>query len=525
MKTGIIFFIALALGFQSFSQPKPTRKMPHPLNQPFYNSFAPYISFDGNSILFLNDYTDDGNLALYYSKRTGADWAQPALLPKNFNSKVNYIKGFALNPDGQSLYLTSILSMGMGGYDICLSTLKGTEFSTPLSVGLPINSKQHDGSPSLSADGSVLYFMRCETMNSAQADRCKLWMSKKQPGGKWGEPQELPAYINTGNSQTPRIMADGETLIFSSNKLQPNKGGMDLYLTRWDGQTWSSPKPLDFANTPADDQFVSATSQGQYLLRDAKGERKNELTEFLFPLDLKPKGILRVDGKLESPVISAYITVTDMTANKRIYNARPNADGSFTLYLREGSRYEVAIDPENASATFTSRFFDLSSGIGRPFERYNASIKEATAGDEISLNSVRFKPYTNELEESSSNELRRLSRLLKSKPDLKAEVQVMLQGYRSDSLQSDPDLTEVTIDSVEYYLDEIDSLGQLYQRDTLIAEYTYHNDRTLKQAQAVIDQLVALGCDRTGLVSFVNARAEAILEERKIIVKVVLRKR
>jgi hypothetical protein len=298
-----------------------------------------------------------------------------------------------------------------------------------------------------------------------------------------------------------------------------------LYLTRWDGQAWSSPVPLDFVNTSADDQFVSATSQGQYLLRDAKGERKNELTEFLFPAELKPKGILRVDGKLESPVIPAYISVNDMTTNKRIYNARPNADGSFTLYLREGSRYEVAVDPENASATFTSRYFDLTTGIGRPFERYNVSIKEAAAGDEIPLSSVRFKPYTSQLDESSSSELRRLSRLLKSKPDLKAEIQVMLQGYRADSLQSDPDLTEATIDSVEYYMDEIDSLGQLYQRDTLVAEYTYHNDRTLKQAQSVIDQLVTLGCDRNGLVYFVNARAEAILEERKTIVKVVLRKR
>lgn len=525
MKTRIIFSIALMVTFQTFSQPRAIRKMPHPLNQPSFSSFAPYISFDGNAMVFLTDYTDDGTLALQYSKRSGADWSEPITQPRNFSSKLNFIRGFTLSPDGQTLYLTSQLSNGVGGFDIYTCTLKGNAFSTPANMGMPVNSRLHDSAPTITADGLILYFMRCESMNSQQADRCKLMMSRRQAGGKWGEAQELPAHINTGNSQTPRMMADGETLIFSSNKLQPNKGGMDLYETRWDGQTWSAPLALDFANTAQDDQFVSATSQGQYLLRDVKGERRSELTEFLFPKELKPKAILRVDGKLESVSIPAYLTVNDLNTNKRVYNSRPNADGSFTLFLAEGGRYEVAIDPESGSATFTSKYFDLTQGLVRPFERYTTSIKQAEVGDEISLSTVTFKPYSSELEGTSTNELRRLSRLLKSTPNLKAEIQVMLQGYMADSIQSDPDLTEVIVDSVEYYMDDIDSLGQLIQRDTLIAAYTFHNDRTVKQAQAVIEQLVALGCEPGGLGYFVNARPEAILTERKIIVKAVLRKR
>lgn len=525
MKTRIIFSIALVVAFQSFSQPRTIRKMPNPVNQSSFNCFAPYISFDGTTLVFLNDYTDDGTLALQFSKRMGADWSEPVTQPRNFSSMINFMRGFTLSPDGQTLYLTSQLTNGVGGYDIYASVLKGSTFSTPTNLGMPINSKLHDSAPTITADGSTLYFMRCESMNSQQADKCKLMMSKRQTGGRWGEVQELPNHINTGNSQTPRIMADGETLLFASNKLQPNKGGMDLYESRWDGQAWSAPLPLDFVNTPQDDQFVSVTAQGQYLLRDSRGERKNELTEFLFPKELKPKAILRVDGKLTDATLPAYISVNDLSANKRIYSGRPNTDGSFTVFLPEGSRYEVAIDPENANTTFTSKYFDLTQGVTRPFERYTATIKQAAVDDEILLGSVTFKPYTAELESTSANELRKLSRLLKSTPDLKAEIQVMLQGYSADTIQSTPDLTEVVVDSVEYYMDEIDSLGQLYQRDTLIAEYTYHNDRTLQQAHAVIEQLVAFGCDRNGIVYFVNARPEAIIEERKIIVKAVLHKR
>lgn len=525
MKTIIIFILGVSLTVQSFSQPLNVRKMPNPLNQPAFNSYAPYISFDGNSIVYLNDYTDDGTLSMQYSKRIGADWQTPVAQPRTFTLKTNFINGFTLSPDAQTLYLTSQLSNGLGGFDIYSSELKGTTFSAPQNIGLPVNSKQHDGSPTLTPDGLTMYFMRCETMNSQQADRCKIMMSKKLPGGRWAEAQELPAHINTGNSQTPRIMADGETLLFSSNKLQPNKGGMDLYESRWDGENWSIPTPLDFVNTLSDDQFVSVSAQGQFLLRETKGDRKTELVEYRFPPALKPKAILRVDGKLENLTLPVYVSVTDLTNNKRLYSGRPMADGSFTTFLPEGSLYEVVLDPENGNVIFSSKFFDLTKGITRPFERYSASVKQAAANDELSLNAILFKPYTSELENTSQNELRRLSRLLKSTPDLKAEIQVLLQGYEEDSVQSHPDLTELRVDSVEYYIDEIDSLGQLYQRDTLVAEYAYHNDRTIRQAETIIEKLVALGCDRNSLVYFVNARPEAVVEERKTIVRIALRKR
>lgn len=106
-----------------------------------------------------------------------------------------------------------------------------------------------------------------------------------------------------------------------------------------------------------------------------------------------------------------------------------------------------------------------------------------------------------------------------------AEIQIELQGYVEDSIKSSPDLTEIRIDSVEYFFDEIDSLGQLYRHDTIMAEYTYHNNRTIKQAEAIVEQLVALGCSREGLVYITAVKPEAILENRKLLVKAVLRKK
>ena len=119
----------------------------------------------------------------------------------------------------------------------------------PQNLMLPINSKTNEGCPSPSPDGNAIYFMRCDKMDQNKADGCKLFVTKKKTNGQWDDPKELPANINTGNSQTPRIMADGETLIFSSNKMVSTKGGMDLYVSKFINGSWTDPRPMDFVNS------------------------------------------------------------------------------------------------------------------------------------------------------------------------------------------------------------------------------------------------------------------------------------
>lgn len=160
---------------------------------------------------------------------------------------------------------------GVGGYDIQVSELKGTTWGDPQNFGLPINTRGHEACPSFTTDGNTIYFMRAEKMDQNKAENSKIFTAKKRSNGQWEEPVELPASINTGNSQAPRIMADGETLIFSSDKMPGNKGGMDLYVSRLQNGTWSNPVALDFTNTDKDDEYVSVNALGRYLLRDSPG--------------------------------------------------------------------------------------------------------------------------------------------------------------------------------------------------------------------------------------------------------------
>lgn len=539
MRPGFLF-IAILIWYQpSFGQAK-TRKFPSPVNHPAINVSTPFISLDGNSMIFIADNGEDNMLTINYTSKDGVNWKEPIAMSRTVNNaKLNFLKGFALNADGKIMYLTNQKAGGIGGFDILISELKGAIWSEPINPGTPINSKLHDGCPSVAVDGNTLYFMRCEKMDINNAENCKLMVVKKRPTGQWEEPVELPASINTGNSQNPRIMGDSETLIFSSNKFSGNKGGMDLYMTRLTGTQWSAPVALDFANTATDDQYVSASSLSRYLIRDAPGQRKSEIIEILFPPDQKPKGLMKVEGKIVGleNLTSAYISVFNQKDQSRVYNGRPLVDGSFVVYMKEGVVYDLSVEPEQDNFTFYSKQFNVTGEKLSALEKISVNLKKVSIGDEIELPGLSFNPYKKTISSSSTQELRRLTRLIKGNSSYKFNIDVTLMGLQRDSLQSNPDLTEMqrdtshiqvtyTIDSITTSVDsvttKIDSMITA-TRDSLVVKVTYHNDRTEQQSQAIRTYLISQGIAEGNLSITFKAIMESVTENRKTKVKITVR--
>src|SRR5436190_3866539 len=269
MKPGILLFAAACLSTLNLAGQSKLRKLPYVINHgSSVNNYAPYISLDGNSLVYISNMAEDDALTMTDTTREGVAWKEPVMVAKPINTRSNFLYGHALSPDGKTLYFTSNKSDGVGGFDMYASQLVDGVWRAPQNLGPPINSHGNEACPSFSFDGTMMFFMRCEKMDFEKADNCKIIMVKEKSYGGWEAPVELPSMINSGNSQSPRIMADGETLIFSSNKLIPNKGGMDLYQTKLVQGQWTKPIALDYTNTAGDDQYVSATSIGRFLLRE-----------------------------------------------------------------------------------------------------------------------------------------------------------------------------------------------------------------------------------------------------------------
>lgn len=513
--------IALAVTVKVHGQAS-VRKVSTAINHPSLNVYAPYISADANAIIFLSDNAEDHVLTPFFSFRDRGDWRAPQVLPKSVNTRLNFTRGFGLSADGETLLFSTMKSPGVGGFDIWLSEWKGSVWANPVNPGAPINTRAHEACASLTADGKTMYFMRCEKMDQNRADHCKIYRVDKKSNGMWGEPLALPDHINTGNSQTPRIMADAQTLIFASDQLLPSKGGMDLFMTRLQDGSWSDPVSLDFVNTEKDDQYVSVTGLGRYLMRDSEGPRKNELVEYLIPDHLRPKGMTKIDGRVVDEMgkpLQAYVSLVNTDTGERIYNGRPDVDGSFLVYAMEGNHYELSIDPEHGNKTYYTRVFDLTGEVIPQVEKVSAVLKPLTAGEELVLDGISFQPRSAAIDMNASQRtLQRLTRMITSNPHLRFEVEVLFEGYEEDSVQT-PDLTEVAMDTVYWKYIDIDSLGQLFQRDTALLRFVFHNDRTYDQVQNIVEYLISKGVNGGNVSGVCGATPALAPESRKTIVK------
>ena len=233
---------------------------------------------------------------------------------------------------------------------------------------------------------------------------------------------------------------------------------------------------------------------------------------------------MKVMGSVEGvkdPTLTT-ITIFNKADQSKTFAGKPEKDGTFLAYLKEGSVYHLFIDPEQANTKYVSRTFDLTGDKFKIIERVNANLKPPAVEDEIVLEGISFKPGTAELEAFSSQELKRLIRLLKAAPGKSYSLQVTLAGYEKDSVRSSTDLTEIIADTtkipVQYKVDSV-TMGT---RDSLIVKTTFHNDRTSRQAKALGEYLTNSGIPENRLAISGKALPEPVLENRKTVVSLVV---
>jgi hypothetical protein len=399
------------------------RKPGSPLNHPALNYRSPFMSADGLSLLFQSDNTENKAPALFFTTKTGADWKDPVELPKTINSALTFYDGASLSPDGKEIWISTQRGGGLGGYDLVAFKVKPDGFSEGRNAGMPVNSKEHEAGAVFTPDGGMMYFMRCSVMSPERAGGCRILSSKKKPNGTWDTPQDLPQVINLGNSMFPRIHADGETLIFLSDRHEGSQG-MDYYMTRFDGSEWSTPVALTFINTEKDDGPLSITPAGRSVFTALPGARKMELAEVMFPAELKPGTVLRVNGNIGglTDLSAMYLSVYDSATGKQLRSVRPDAAGGFNIFLRYGSSYIFYADPADNHLPFFRKVYDLTSGQGQVIEKLSIEVTPVQSGSTFDLGLISFLENTAPAA-SSVPVLNRVIRLLQANPQISFQVQ------------------------------------------------------------------------------------------------------
>lgn len=241
----LLFF--LIVSFQVIGQPE---SEPFDLvNSPF-DEQNPVISPDGKYFFFtignhpqnMGSKRDPGDI--WFSIYVNGQWTAPVHAGPLLNDRAyNAVAGFS--SDGSQIYLLSHYD-GTGNaartQGISVSRNNGSGWSKPENISIPyfLNKSTQQGGH-ISGNGSVFVFS-AETYGSHGVE--DIYVSTKDQEGKWSEPRNLGTKINTQFQElSPSLSADGTKLYFSSNG-RKGLGSFDIYVaTRLDDSwtNWSEP--------------------------------------------------------------------------------------------------------------------------------------------------------------------------------------------------------------------------------------------------------------------------------------------
>jgi len=195
-----------------------------------YDESGPCISADGLMLYFASDRpggSGDFDIWVATRKTTENPWEEPVNLGPNVNSWA-YDNHPSISADGLSLYFDSRRpnpSGSLGNNDLYVTKRATTadNWSIPENLGQKINTSKIEYSPNILRDDMIMFF------DSRITDR-DIWMTtRRNANDDWDTAAPLEPPMNTSYIDTdPSISVDGSIIYFVSNRPGGN-GQFDIW--------------------------------------------------------------------------------------------------------------------------------------------------------------------------------------------------------------------------------------------------------------------------------------------------------
>ena len=245
----------------------------------------------------------------------------------------------------------------------------------------PYNSDNYSvGHPAISADGKKLIFSSNKPGGNGQSD---LYISELD-NGKWSEPVNLGAELNTFGNEVFPFLANDSTLFFSSDG-HLGFGGLDLYESQRKNGKWMEPWNLKLPlNSPYDDfsiVFNKGLTEGFFSSNRPGGRGSDDIYAFknYQRTPVEPKHLIVIspticgyvkDKKTGLPIDSATVFLLN-TSTSEVLILKTNPEGFFETPITKDASYVIK--------AMKNSYFDDCLNFSLPVEE--ASVKLKTPRD------------------------------------------------------------------------------------------------------------------------------------------------
>jgi hypothetical protein len=162
---------------------------------------------------------------------------EPRLFAEGVVSTSDDEFGGSFTPDGDTVYFTKSAPHSYRYTMLESHRVKG-RWTTP--TVLPFSGRYTDSDPTLSPDGTKMFWTSDRPVNGKVKHDYDIWMVERTSSGAWGAPQHLPEPINSDASEYAASMTRDGTLYFSSAR----EGAIQIFRSVRVNGAWATPENI-----------------------------------------------------------------------------------------------------------------------------------------------------------------------------------------------------------------------------------------------------------------------------------------
>lgn len=434
------------------------RVRPLPFNNVNYSCMHPSLNYDGTRLFFTSNMPGGyGKMDIYFVDWDGSKWSAPINLGPEVNTPGNEV--FPYIHDNGTLFFASTGLRGLGGLDMYMIDLSGSEWGKVLNLGQPFNSKADDFGLILDKEADRGFFSSNRNGGSGKDDIYAF----EAPNGLQGLKPVLQATLRItaidedNNATMPNVnvrvferstdglIKDGNTYAATLVPATDQSQDLVMRLNRKNDDELGSPTAVTGRDGSA---TISVAVNREYVLLISKSgfktqeipftpkakELKNTIDVRMVHINCIPlKGIALTD-KYEKPIPNTKIRVISNCSGQEVL-LTSNLDGTFDHCLDLGCTYTILAEKYGFNPTQTqlstenvrgSRSFSISMRLIPNSEE--VVRKPLAEGTIIVMENIYYDFNKAAIRTTDARDLEALTRLMLKYPSMEVEL-----GAHTDS--------------------------------------------------------------------------------------------